>query len=486
MSGNQQKNQHLWWRAGFGPPSEEVPELSKSKPDRLFHDLLKASEKKPVFFDVADQGMKDMVMSFKSSDPTRLQAMKPDEKQMNRKQSVQDIYKLNTRWLQEMTESPAQLREKMSLFWHGHFATKTVNIFYDQALLDVIREHALGSFRDLLLNVSKSASMIRFLNNNQNKKSHPNENFARELMELFTIGRGHYTESDVKESARAFTGWNTNIRGEFDFHPRQHDDGVKVFLGKTGNFSGEDILAILLDQKQTAVFITRKIYRFFVNDVADEEIIDHLATRFYESNYDIKHLMTALFTSSWFYDQKNIGTQIKSPILWLVGIRRQLPMEIQNPGVQLVLERLLGQVLFSPPNVAGWPGGKHWIDSSSLMLRMQLPRIIEQSDAILMSPKDDDDLMMGMRDPEFPRNLKKLKNPSLSMFQCKIHWDLYMKNFKDVSDSDLYVFIRDLLLQKLMPSNEGTLIKYIDESSRETRIKSITMRLMSTPEYQLC
>ena len=173
---------------------------------------------------------------------------------MIRKQSVQDISKLNIRWLQEMTESPAQLLEKMSLFWHGHFASKTVNIIYDQALLNVIRENALGNFRDLLFEVSKTASMIQFLNNNQNKKGHPNENFARELMELFTIGRGHYTETDVKESARAFTGWGTNIQGDFIFVRRQHDDGIKTFFGKTGNLSGEDILEYSIGSKTNSCF----------------------------------------------------------------------------------------------------------------------------------------------------------------------------------------------------------------------------------------
>lgn len=487
MNGYQQKNQHLWWRAGFGPPADQVAELTRIKPDHLFHDLLKASEKKPVFFDVADQELKEMVMSLQSPDAAvKMHSLKPGEKQMIRKQSVQDIYKLNIRWLQEMTESPAQLREKMSLFWHGHFAAKTVNIIYDQSLLNIIREHALGSFRDLLMNVSKSASMIRFLNNNQNKKGHPNENFARELMELFTIGRGFYSETDVKESARAFTGWGSNVQGDFDFHPHQHDDGIKVLFGKSGNFNGEDILNILLEQKQTAVFITRKIYRFFVNENPDDEFIGQLANRFFKNNYDIKDLLTGLFTSTAFYDSKNIGNQIKSPVLWMVGIRRQLPMELENPGVQLVLERLLGQVLFSPPNVAGWPGGKHWIDSSSLMLRMQLPKVIDQSDVIMTRPKDDDDLMMGMRDPEFPKNLKKLKNPSLAMFRCRILWDQYLQNFNHVTDAGLYPFIRDMLLQKFTPGNENVIIKYIDESSRESRIRSITIRLMSTPEYQLC
>jgi uncharacterized protein (DUF1800 family) len=486
MNGNQQKNQHLWWRAGFGPPADQIEQLSRKKPEAIFHSILKASEKKPALFDLVDPDLKELVMENQQMVPGKPADLKPNEKQMIRRQSVQDISKLNIRWLQEMTESPAQLLEKMSLFWHGHFASKTVNIIYDQALLNVIRTNALGNFRDLLFEVSKTASMIQFLNNNQNKKGHPNENFARELMELFTIGRGNYTETDIKESARAFTGWGTNPQGDFTFRPRQHDDGIKTFFGKTGNLSGEDILAILLDQKQTAVFITRKIYKFFVNEIVDEEIVNALAANFYSNGYDILGLMTSIFRSSWFYDQKNIGTQIKSPVVWLVGMRRQLPLEMQNPAIQLILERLLGQVLFSPPNVAGWPGGKHWIDSSSLMLRMQVPRIISQSDILLSKPKDDDDMMMGMRDQGFIKNPKKVVNPGVQLFQTKILWGDYIKNFNDVSDPELYTAIRDLLLQKVFPMNETDIVKYIDESDRENRIQSITIRLMGTPEYQLC
>ncbi len=486
MNNNQQKNQHLWWRAGFGPPADQIKQLSGKKPEAIFHSILKASEKKPDLFDLVDPDLKEMVMENQQMVPGKRADLKPNEKQMIRRQSVQDISKLNIRWLQEMTDSTAQLLEKMSLFWHGHFASKTVNIIYDQALLNVIRANALGNFKDLLFEVSKTASMIQFLNNNQNKKGHPNENFARELMELFTIGRGNYTETDIKESARAFTGWGTNPQGDFTFRPRQHDDGIKTFFGKTGNLSGEDILAILLDQKQTAVFITRKIYKFFVNEIVDEEIVSALAANFYSSGYDIRGLMTSIFKSSWFYDQKNIGTQIKSPVVWLIGMRRQLPLEMQNPAVQLILERLLGQVLFSPPNVAGWPGGKHWIDSSSLMLRMQVPRIISQSDILLSKPKDDDDMMMGMRDQGFIKNPKKVVNPGVQLFQTKILWDDYIKNFNDVSDTELFGAIRDLLLQKVFPMNETDIVKYIDESDRITRIQSITIRLMGTPEYQLC
>ncbi len=486
MSNNQLKNQHLWWRAGFGPPADQVSALAREKPDSLFHSILKASEKKPELFDVADTEMRAMVNDAMQMAAGRKSGFKPGEKQEFRKQSVQDIARLNIRWLQEMTDSKAQLLEKMSLFWHGHFASKTINILFDQDLLNVIRENALGNFRTLLLSVSKTASMIQFLNNNQNKKGHPNENFARELMELFTIGRGHYTENDVKESARAFTGWGISLDGEYNFRPRQHDDGIKTFFGKTGNLGGEDIIEILLSQKQTALFITKKIYRYFVNETVDEEKVNTLASKFYESGYDIRALMVSIFTSSWFYNPENIGTQIKSPVLWLVGIRRQLPMELQNPMVQLVLERLLGQVLFAPPNVAGWPGGKHWIDSSSLMLRMQLPQVMYRSDVILSKPKDDDDVMMGMREQALAGNIRKLKSPGGQFFQTKILWDQYLDYFDTIKDEDLYGSIRDLMLQRVFPMNETELVKYIDETNRQTRIESITIRLMGTPEYQLC
>jgi uncharacterized protein (DUF1800 family) len=181
-------------------------------------------------------------------------------------------------------------------------------------MLHVIRQNALGSFRTLLHGVSKSAAMLKFLNAQQNRKDHPNENFAREVMELFTLGRGNYTENDIKEAARAFTGWSANLQGDFVFRRFQHDNGSKTVLGKTGNFTGEDVLDILLEKKGTAAYITQKIYRFFVNEAVDKEKADWLSARFYQSDYNIGQLMKDIFTSDWFYEAKNIGTRIKSPI----------------------------------------------------------------------------------------------------------------------------------------------------------------------------
>ena len=264
-----------------------------------------------------------------------------------------------------MTNTEAQLREKMSLFWHGHFACRVINSYFQQELLHIIRENATGNFGSMLKAISKSPAMLQFLNNQQNRKSHPNENFAREVMELFTMGRGNYTENDVKEAARAFTGWGFNLQGEFVFRKQQHDDGKKTFLGKSGNFNGDDILDILLEQKQTARFITKKIYRYFVNEKVDEEKIKILSEQFYESGYDIEKLLTNIFTAGWFYEDHNIGNKIKLPVELIFGIRRLLPLDMENEDAQLLFQKVFQEVLFLPPNVAGLAGGKNWIDSSN-------------------------------------------------------------------------------------------------------------------------
>ena len=195
------------------------------------------------------------MLGFQEAGRQQREMMTPDQRKEFQKKSREAIKNLNLYWVSEMVNSEAQLREKLAFFWHGHFACRNLNVFFQQQLLDVIRTNALGSFRDMLHEVSKTAAMLNFLNNNQNKKDHPNENFAREVMELFTMGRGNYTEEDVKEGARAFTGWGATAGGEFVFRKNVHDDGRKNFLGKSGNFDGDDVLEILLEQKQTAKFI---------------------------------------------------------------------------------------------------------------------------------------------------------------------------------------------------------------------------------------
>ena len=477
---NRLKNQHLLWRAAFGPMAENAASLDAFSPKKMWELLLSTSAKQPQKIDVATNlfealGVQNMM---------QLEKLNADQKKLIRKQSTEDLKNLNLRWLDEMINSEAQLTEKMSLFWHGHFACRVVNIYYQQQLLDMVRNNATGSFSELLKQVSKSPAMLQFLNNQQNKKEHPNENFAREVMELFTLGRGNYTENDIKEAARAFTGWGFDVQGAFIFRPFQHDNGSKTFLGKSGNFNGDDIINILLEQKQTAIFITKKIYRYFVNENIDDLKVAWLANRFYQNGYDIKKLMEDIFTGDWFYDEKNVGTKIKSPVELIAGIRRFLPLELQNDAAQLLFQKALGQILFYPPNVAGWPGGKNWIDSSTLMLRLRIPQIITANETINIRPKTDDDIMMGqMADKTAIKPVKpKADNGSTAI----VDWVAVSAIFKDVPRESLLTKITEVVLQTKNNNNVIVLAKYLNNDNREDYIKSAIINLMSTPEYQLC
>jgi uncharacterized protein (DUF1800 family) len=476
---NRLKNQHLLWRAAFGPMAENAASLDNISQKKLWDLLLKTSEKRPEKINVS-QNLVDTYYSGMAGQQ-RKELTKEQRKEIQ-DQSREGLKNLNIRWLDTMINSEAQLKEKMSLFWHGHFACRVNNSYFQQELLHVIRENALGNFKDILKTVSKTPSMLQFLNNQQNRKQHPNENFAREVMELFTMGRGNYTENDVKEAARAFTGWGFNPQGEFMFRRNQHDDGSKTVLGKTGNFDGDDIISLLLEQKQTARFIAKKIYRYFVNDTADDARVDWLSNRFYQSGYDIKKLLEDIYTSDWFYNEKNIGTKIKSPIELLAGIRRILPMQMENDQSQILFQRTLGQVLFYPPNVAGWPGGKNWIDSSSLMLRLRIPQILTANEALDIRPKADDDVMMGQMMDAAARRMKD----AVKRGTATIEWAVVNKIFEKAPREKLLENISATVLQTRCQVSNKVLDKYINTQSRENYIKSAIVNLMSTPEYQLC
>ena len=486
MASNRLRNQHLMWRAGFGPAADQLHQLDGLTQVQLFKALQKASSKKPEFLDATDDYLKGLMQGI--GDEGKRQQMEREERRNFQQKSRQSIRSLNLLWLDEMIGSEAQLREKLSFFWHGHFASRNLNVFFQQGMLDVVRQHALGNFGDLLREVSKSAAMLNFLNANQNRKDHPNENFAREVMELFTLGRGNYSETDVKEAARAFTGWGANVKGEFVFRKFQHDTGNKTVLGQTGNFDGDDVLDILLEQKQTAKFIASKVYRFFVNDIIDQEKVNWLAERFYQSGYKISGLMEDIFTADWFYDDKNIGVKIKSPIELLAGIRRMLPMELENDETQLLLQRVLGQTLFYPPNVAGWPGGKSWIDSSTLMMRMRLPQLFTDNDQLNVTPKADDDQMMGRTDEGTPNTNKQKGGMGRGTrpVMADIKWENYIKHFEKVPRNTIVEALNNSLLQ-VKPAFPAALIQqYADDSARESFIRTATIQIMSTPEYQMC
>lgn len=479
----QLKNQHLMWRAGFGPAVEQLDDLTRVTPLQLYKTLQKASAKKPDYIDVADDFLKGLFAGIEEigRQERRKEMTEDDRKKVQQKQR-ESVRSLNLNWLKLFVNTNAQLREKMAFFWHGHFACRNLNVFFQQGLLDVIRRNALGNFRTMLHEVSKTAAMLNFLNNQQNRKDHPNENFAREVMELFTLGRGNYSENDIKEAARAFTGWSSNIKGEFTFRRFQHDYGSKTILGKTGNFDGDEVLEILLEQKQTARFISKKIYKFFVSETVNDEKVNWLADRFYQNDYNIGKLMDDIFTSDWFYDEKNIGNKIKSPVELIVGIQRILPMQLENEEALTFLQRALGQMLFYPPSVAGWPGGKTWIDSSSLMLRMRIPQLINDADELNVKAKDDDDQMMGRKSPE--EGMKSMGIGKRSVIKANISWKEYVNHFNKTPKDQLVNSIVANLFQIKNGVNTDLISQYA--GSKESFIKSATLQLMSTPEYQLC
>ncbi|MDF2551401.1 MAG: hypothetical protein K0R77_676 [Chryseobacterium sp.] len=449
-------NKHLLWRAGFGPGIEQVDNLKDKNIKTILKEVFNEENFSPIVYETPD------IEPIEYNDPKATAEQKREIQKVNQKQNNE----LNLNFLKKFATSNEQLREKMAFFWHGHFATRINNPKFNKQLLNVIREKSLGNFKDFLFEVSRSPAMLSFLNNQQNKKDHPNENFAREVMELFTMGRGNYTEKDIREAARAFTGWGYDKEGNFLERKKQHDEGTKNFLGKTGNFTGDDVLNIILEQKATAEFITTKIYTFFVNEKPDLKIIKNLSENFYQSGYDIKKLMNEIFSSSWFYDKKNIGNRIKSPTELFAGMMRMLPMQIQNPENISVYQKLLGQMLLYPPNVAGWPNGKSWIESSTLMLRLQIPQIWSGLRPMEYSAKEDDDMDMGMKSREALN--KSFKNPNIIIDWNKV--DKALTNKK----AENYLLVNPDSLDM------NTVNQFSDQS-----VKMNIINLMSTPEYQL-
>ena len=309
-------------------------------------------------------------------------------------------------WLYRMATTSAPLQEKITLFWHSIFATGYAKVIHGKALSDqtrMFRKFGMGNFEDLLIQLSKDPAMIIWLDNQDNHKSAINENFGRELLELFTMGVGNYTELDIKECARAFTGWTIanreymemrsqrdsdwpygRIAWHFEYHPEDHDDGEKDFLGQQGPFSGEDIIRIICQQEATARFISRHLYSFFVADEppvpewrhtppANPEAIDHLSQVYFDSNYDISAMLRALFNSNYFQSQDSRYSKVKSPVELVAGVLR-LTREFDRPR-RAIIDRYfqasyMGQFLNNPPSVEGWHQGTDWLDTGTLVERV--------------------------------------------------------------------------------------------------------------------
>ena len=381
---------HLLNRAGFGGTPREVQQLQKlgvdGAVDRLLDfegtpdDLPRPEFDSGVMQPRSDEQRREYRRAQREGNEELLTKFRM-ERQARQRKDRQQIRRMRLWWMSRFLTTTRPLEERMTLFWHGHFATgyRSVEHSWNQYVQnELFRSFALGNFRDLTRRIIRDPAMLKYLNNNRNNRRQPNENLARELMELFTLGEGNaYSERDIKEGARALTGYTFDAKG-FTFNQRMHDDGSKTILGRTGNWDGDDFVDIILSQPQVAEFITLKLYKFFVHDIPDEmtpeqtRFLRAASKRFRSSGYEIKSLLRTFFTSEHFYADANRGTRIKGPVELITGVTRSLGTPARDERALTDAARLMGQDLMEPPSVKGWPGGRTWINTSTFYVRQNV------------------------------------------------------------------------------------------------------------------
>ena len=405
---------HLLERAGFGGTPEEIGRLAAMTPRQAVDALVDFESIKSDLKPFDESGIWDPGMD--PFPPSRAEAVRVarergeglgekvrPEGSQRRLQPVVDKFfysltanaietqRLGLWWANRMLTTSRPLEEKLTLFWHGHFATGENKVRDYRMMLrqnEMFRAQAAGNLRGLLVGILRDPGMLVYLDNGENIKKHPNENFGRELLELFSMGVGNYTERDVREAARAFTGWTNNVL-DFKFDADQHDSGEKTFLGQKGPFNGEDIIDIILKQPVTAEFVSGKLYRYFVREDVPASVRASLGRTFRESGYQIKPLLKQIFLSRDFYSPPAHATQIKSPVQLVVSTYKKLGLR-EVPTIPDFGRTTggLGQSLFDPPNVAGWAGGRTWITPSTLLQRGNLFRDVLFPDVKGFRPPD--------------------------------------------------------------------------------------------------
>jgi uncharacterized protein DUF1800 len=478
---------HLLSRAGFGGSPQEISDLHKMGLDAAVsylvdYDQIPDPEPRPDWA-YPDPELVQMEQSFYQSLKNADQETKNKlngEKQQERDAKVTE---LRFWWLRRMALGPRPFQEKMTLFWHGHFATGYDKVREPYLLWlqnETFRRNALAPFGQLLTAVARDPAMLYYLDGAASRKQHPNENFAREVMELFTLGEGHYTEQDIQQAAKAYTGWGIGKDHQsYEYHPKDHDDGPKTVFGQTGNFTGEQVLGMIVAKTECAQFIAAKIWRFFVQDEPPPAVVDGLAAEFRAHNLDLKHLMNVIFHSSEFYDPAVIRGQIKSPVQWLVQSTHQLEAPLPTEPMSLQMLVVLGQELFQPPNVKGWPGGITWITTNSLFDRYNFAAELVEGKSVRMPSLEGGmhSILGRLGEPDAlfeidPANVKTL--------------------FTDVELSTPGQFLDTLqsrfLNGTLQPQRLAPLETFLQNRLpiAEEDIRQCVRLIMSTPEYQLC
>lgn len=377
---------HLLCRAGFGGTPDQVKAAYAKGLDRAVRELVEPDAaafdlKAPAWAQPRD------LRSVRMEARAARQAGDKAKIRAERKMEGEELLDLRRWWMGWMEVTPTPLVEKMTLFWHGHFATsaaKVKNGYWMWRQNDTLRRNALGNFSALTKEMSRDPAMMIYLDLPQSRREHPNENWARELMELFTVGIGNYSEQDVRESARAFTGYRLDLATqEFRFVRKQHDDGPKRFLGRRGNFNGDDIIDILAKQPACSQFIGKKLCRYFINDDPAPALIEMVAASLRAHNFQMKPVLREVLSSAEFYASANRRSQIKSPTQFIVQTCRVLGCELPASPITQGALRQMGQLLFAPANVKGWDGGKSWISTSTLLFRNNFANYLINGDAVL-------------------------------------------------------------------------------------------------------
>src|ERR1051325_3084926 len=470
---------HLLNRAGFGGRPTEIEAAVKAGLEKTVERLInfesEAEASTNPSWAKADPERVKRLRDYRDADPEKRKQMQRAEQREQRERIVE----LRQWWLQRMASGRRPLQEKLTLFWHGHFATSAQKV-KDAYLMwrqnDIFRRNAAGNWLMMLEQVSKDPAMLIWLDQAQSRKEHPNENFAREVMELFVLGEGHYTERDVTEAARALTGWSME-RGaqEFVFRPMAHDQGNKTVLGQTGNFKGEDVLRIIANQPQAARFITAKLWKFFVEDNPPDEIVNLLAGQFQAAKLEFKPILRTIFTSEAFYAPTVVRNQVKSPTQWLVSSVRLLERELPPPMMCMNAMRTLGQELFAPPNVKGWDGGLTWITTNNLLSRYNLSAFLVLGENPMLPP---------------PGKGKRPQRPAQRRFRPGVPTDvtkIFSEEERSTKPRLVAALERRFIQGALKDRQQKALTDYLDGQGAldEEDILHAIRLVMSTPEFQL-
>lgn len=487
---------HLLNRAGFGGTPSEIETLRRLGPEKAVDFLVdyeKIPDETPIpswakpgqgpF--IAAEALRNFGRQMREAkteqDRRRIDAERRKRQQGEQRKEITRVLELRGWWLDRMVQGPRPLQEKLTLFWHGHFATsalKVRNAYFMYLQNETFRKHASGNWLDLLTAVAKDPAMLIWLDQAQSRKEHPNENFAREVMELFALGEGHYTEKDVTEAARALTGFSLSRETqEFMYRPYFHDNGTKTVLGQSGELDGYDVLKIIAAEEQSARFISWKLWKFFGSEEPPPGLIDALATAFRKNGNNFKPLLKTLFRSQEFYDESVIRSQVKSPTQWLIGTVKLLQRDLPPALVSSQLMRNLGQELFTPPNVKGWDGGLSWITTNNLLARYNEAAMLVFSKGSI--PPDSQNRAFRFAQERANAMLNRLPEVEVT----KILSAEERRNKAAV----IPALEKHFLAARLKEKQRQVLTNYLDGRGEldDDDIRHAIRLLMCTPEYQL-